>query len=187
MVLEGVVTTLNADGTINISPMGPIVDRDISDFQLRPFQTSTTFLNLKRNPVGVLHILDDVMLVAQAAIKRWQITPELTPTRTIDGMRIANACQAFEFEAQFLDDVSERTTIQCKIVDTHEGPRFFGFNRAKHAVLEAAIMATRVDFIPIADIQNKLDELKILVQKTGGDQEHQAFDLLASYVNEFAK
>lgn len=187
MVLEGVVTTLNTDGTINISPMGPLVEPNFSEFQLRPFQTSTTFLNLKRNPTGVLHILDDVMLVAQAAIKRWQTEPDLVPANQVEGMRLANACQAFEFEAHFLDDASERTTIQCRIVETHSGPRFFGFNRGKHAVLEAAILATRIDFLPITDIQDKFNELKILVQKTGGEQEHLAFDLLESYLNEFVK
>ena len=48
MILEGIVTTINADGTVNISPMGPIVDAALTRLELRPFQTSTTFQNLRR-------------------------------------------------------------------------------------------------------------------------------------------
>lgn len=187
MVLEGIITTLNPDGTIAISPMGPIVAGDFRTFELRPFQTSTTFQNLKRLPAGVLHIVDDVMLVAQGAIKRWQQLPEVVPATAINGQRIVDACQAFEFEASMVDEVSERTVIQCNIVQVHQGPRFFGFNRAKHAVLEAAILATRVEFLPIQEIQAKFAELEVIVGKTGGEQEHAAFDLLDSFVNEFAK
>lgn len=187
MILEGVVTTLNADGTVAISPMGPIIDADFRSFELRPFQTSTTFQNLRRIPAGVLHIVDDVMLVAQGAIKRWKKLPELIPAQVVHGQRIAKACQAFEFQATIVDNASERTSIQCEIVHVHDGPRFFGFNRAKHAVLEAAILATRVELLPLDEIQTKFDELEVIVGKTGGEQEQAAFDLLDSFVNEFAR
>ena len=33
---------------------------------------------------------------------------------------------------------------------------FFGFNRAKHAVLEAAILATRVELLPADEILSEL-------------------------------
>jgi len=36
--------------------------------RLRPFQTSTTFHNLKRQRAGVFHVVDDVLLLARAAI-----------------------------------------------------------------------------------------------------------------------
>ncbi len=184
MILEGVVTTTNSDGSTNISPMGPNVENEFKDFQLRPFQTSQTYQNLKTTRCGVLHIVDDVMLIAQGAIKRWTIVPELVNADTVSSQRIATACQAFEFTSQVVKE-DERTLIECQVVQVHHGPRFFGFNRAKHAVLEAAILATRINFLPMADIQAKLSELKNIVGKTGGADEHAAFDLLNSYVGEF--
>ena len=45
MILEAIVTTINEDGSTNISPMGPTVTADLSQFVLRPFDTSTTFAN----------------------------------------------------------------------------------------------------------------------------------------------
>ena len=51
---------------------------------------------------------------------------------------------------------------------------FFGFNRAKHAVVEAAILATRTDFLPLAEIEAEYRKLAVLVDKTGGEAEHQS-------------
>ena len=48
MILEGIVTTLNDDGSVNISPMGPIIDSKLDVFVFRPYQTSTTYKNLVR-------------------------------------------------------------------------------------------------------------------------------------------
>jgi hypothetical protein len=59
---------------------------------------------------------------------------------------------------------------------------FFGFNRAKHAVVEAAILATRTDFLPLDEIEAEYRKLKVLVDKTGGDQEQRAFAFLREHV-----
>jgi hypothetical protein len=55
---------------------------------------------------------------------------------------------------------------------------FFGFNRAKHAVVEAAILATRTQILPAAEIEAEYRRLAVLVDKTGGEQEHTAFAFL---------
>jgi hypothetical protein len=60
---------------------------------------------------------------------------------------------------------------------------FFGFNRAKHAVVEAAILATRTDFLPLEDIEAEYRKLAVIVDKTGGPQEHEAFDYLCRHVD----
>ncbi len=70
MILEGVVTTLAADGALNVAPMGPDVSEGLERFTLRPYRTSTTLRNLDATGAGVLHITDDVVLIAHAAIKR---------------------------------------------------------------------------------------------------------------------
>src|SRR5688500_15661065 len=96
MILEGIVTTLNADGTANVSPMGPRVSPDGRTFILRPFRTSTTYQNLKRQGCGVLHVTDDVELLARAAIGRVS-PPQLAAIEGFDVPRLADTCrwQAF--------------------------------------------------------------------------------------------
>jgi hypothetical protein len=58
----------------------------------------------------------------------------------------------------------------------------FGFNRAKHAVLEAAILATRTHLIPPAEIEKEFERLRVIVNKTAGPQETEAFALLEAHV-----
>ena len=137
-LLEGIVTTLNADGTTNISPMGPIVDNNMTRLRLRPFTSSTTYKNLKQSPEGVLHVTDNVLLFALAATGRLEPQPELVEARSVAGTILVDACRWFAFRVLTLDDTRERTNIVAEIVDQGRNRDFFGFNRAKHAVIEAA-------------------------------------------------
>lgn len=182
LILEGVVTTLDEAGAVNIAPMGPLVDREQSELTLRPYQTSLTYRNLKRTGRGILHVTDDVELIARAAIGQLQPLPRLIAAPAGGGEILADACRWLAFRVTHLDDSAERTTIRCAVTDRGELRPFFGFNRAKHAVLEAAILATRVGILPAEDIQQELLRLAIPVQKTAGDQERRALELLQSYI-----
>ena len=42
---------------------------------------------------------------------------------------------------------AKNDAIVADVVDSGRLRDFFGFNRAKHAVIEAAILATRIDFL----------------------------------------
>src|SRR5438874_2711954 len=160
MILEGLVTTLNADGGVNIAPMGPIVDEGMRQLIFRPYQTSRTYANLKRTGQGVLHVTDDVELLARAAVGAVEPPPLLLPA-TIPGERfegriIAGACRWYAFKVAKLDDRQERTHIEADVIGSAVLREFFGFNRAKHAVLEAAILATRTQFLPAEEIRVEL-------------------------------
>ena len=183
LILEGIVVTLGEGGTPNIAPMGPRVDRDISRLILRPVQTSQTYRNLKATSCGVFHVTDDVELLARAAISKLEPPPSLAGIAGFPCPRLADACRWFAFRVQSLDDAAQRTTIECNVVARGELRPFLGFNRAKHAVLEAAILATRIDILPAEGILSELSRLAVPVQKTAGNQERQAFDLLDAYIH----
>lgn len=183
-IAEGIVTTVNDDGSANIAPMGPRVDRDFSSFILRPFATSTTFRNLKRTGEGVFHVVDDVELLARAAIGRLEPLPELLPARQVSGVVLAAACRWYELRVVELDDSQERTTIRCQAAAAGKLRDFFGFNRAKHAVVEAAILATRLGILTDDEIALQFARLTTLVEKTAGVQERQAFAILQGYITE---
>ncbi len=182
MILEGIVTTLNADGTVNISPMGPRVDEPIRRLVLKPYRTSTTYENLKRTGQAIFHVTDDVELIARAAVGVPDPLPALEPARAVAGKILSGACRWYALQVQSLDDRQERTEIICDVVDHGRLRDFFGFNRGKHAVLEAAILATRVEFLPPEEILSQFETLRVLVQKTGGPAEHRAFQFLSDYV-----
>lgn len=183
LILEGIVTTLNADGAPNISPMGPWIDRSVTRLVLRPFRTSQTYQNLKRLGEGVFHVTDDVELIARAAVGALNEIPKLTPAASVQGVILAEACRWLSFRVVSLDDAAERTTIVCHVVDRGALREFFGFNRAKHAVLEAAILATRIGILPAEQIREEMRRLAVPVEKTAGDQERRAFDFLRNHIN----
>lgn len=182
MIIEGIVTSHNQQGLLNIAPMGPIVDESLTWFRLRPFQTSTTFRNLKETRCGVFHVIDDVLLIAQAALNQLPTTIPTRPAIHIVGQVLEAACRWYEFEVETLDDSHDRSEIQCRVIHTGTIRDFFGFNRAKHAVLEATILATRLHLIPREQILDQMQDLKIVVDKTAGPRELQAYDLVLSYI-----
>jgi hypothetical protein len=189
VILEGIVTTLSQAGALNIAPMGPEVDPGLSmaRFVLRPFQTSTTYLNLKAGGEGVFHVTDDVLLLAQTAIGA---APFPVPaTRTADvvaGRILLDACRYYEFRVVELDDREERTAIIVESIADGRFRDFFGFNRGKHAVVEAAILATRTAWLPLEEMLAEFRKLAVLVDKTGGPRERAAFTLLHRHVREIA-
>ncbi len=182
MILESIVTTISNDGSINVAPMGPHFDPASNFFELRPFETSNTFRNLLRTPSGVLHVSDDVLLLARAAIDQFDYPPETTPASKVAGAILADCCRWHEFKTTHVDSTGPRVTIQCEIVESGRNRDFYGFNRAKHAVIEAAILATRINLVPIEEIHVQFARLETIVQKTGGKKETQAFALLSQYI-----
>jgi len=188
MILEAIVTTSNEDGSTNISPMGPTVSSDvggaIEEFQLRPFNTSRTFANLKRTRCGVLHVTDDVMLFAMTAIGQKPENANLIDAESVAGKILAGACRFYEFKVGFIDATGARTNLNCSTVRQGKLRDFWGFNRAKHAVLEAAILATRLDFLPKQEIEDSMNRLKVIVEKTAGEKEAAAMDLIVRFMAE---
>jgi hypothetical protein len=182
MILEGIVTTISPDGALNIAPMGPVVDEAMKRFVLRPFMTADTYRNLKAHGEGVLHVTDDVLLLAKAALGPVEPMPDVERATAILGYVLRDACRWYEFAVRKIDDREERVAIEVDVVHGGRGRDFFGFNRAKHAVLEAAILATRTSFLPLDEIAAEYRKLRVIVQKTGGAQEHAAFELLERHL-----
>jgi hypothetical protein len=185
LILEGIVTTLGPDGSLNVAPMGPRVEPGMRRFVLRPYQTSATYRNLKATGEGVLHVTDDVLLLARTAIG---LEPEAPSRRagSVRGRILIDACRYYEFRVVDLDDREARTTIVAETVAEGRLRDFFGLNRAKHAVVEAAILATRVEFLPSGEILADLARLAPLVEKTGGEAERAAFGLLEDHIRRAA-
>ncbi len=165
MILEGIVTTRDNTGAVHVAPMGPIVDASLTTLRLRPFKTSQTYKNLQRAPVGVFHVVDDVLLLARSAVGLLAKAPPTFPAEKISGEVLADCCRWYEFEIREFDDAQERAQLLAQVVQAGRVRDFFGFNRAKHAVLEAAILATRVHLI---DLRKPGDSARTRSAQAGG-------------------
>jgi hypothetical protein len=177
-ILEGIVTTLDADGAVHLAPMGPLVDERFERLWLRPFRTSATFENLRRDRVGVFHITDDVEMLARAALGQAEPPYQVLSAARVRGAILADACRWYAFETESLDESTERASLVARIVDRGAVREFFGFNRAKHAVVEAAILATRVHLLDAEQLLAEFERLAVPVAKTGAAAEVRAFQLL---------
>ena len=56
---------------------------------------------------------------------------------------------------------------------------FEGFNRAQAAVIEAAVLVSRLHMLPQAEIEADLARLDVVVRKTAGAPEAEAWSWLA--------
>jgi hypothetical protein len=194
LLIEGVMTTLSlgdgpAESRVNIAPMGPIVDENFTRFVFRPFKTSSTYRNLKATGQGVFHIVDDALLIARAAVSKVTPGPELsvTPATRVAGLVLSGACRYHELRVESLDDASDRTTIVMTCVHTGRLRDFLGFNRARHAILEAAILATRLHLTGCEPVLREYERLAVVVSKTGGPNEHRAMTELFDHVTRLGR
>ena len=178
MIIETIVTTMDSHGAINFAPMG--VEWGDETIVLKPFLETTTFRNLSATGAAVINLTDDVMLFAQGAISSPQF-PSL-PASVIHGAVLEAACSWRELEVVHIDATPPRSRIETRVV--HRGVRreFIGFNRARHAVLEAAILATRTHLLPAEQIREEFARLQVIVDKTAGPREREAMELLTQYV-----
>jgi hypothetical protein len=182
LILEGLLLSLDAQGQPHLAPMGPRVDRGLRELVLRPFRTSQTFANLTRCPWAVFHITDDVELVARAAIGQLGAMPDLAPIPDFPVPRLSDTCRWLACHIRSIDTRGERAELPCQIVARGEVRPFLGLCRAKHAVVELAILATRVGLVPRDQILAELERLAPLVHKTGGRQEQAAWQLLETFL-----
>lgn len=191
MIIECLVSSVNADGVPNLAPMGMVVESAIdwgqpvgAFFQLRPFEPSTTLDNLQAKRCGVLNFVDDSLLLVRSALNLSFAQPEWEKGKTIDGVAMVDACASCEFRVQSWERHGGRWFFNCEIVDATLRRIFPGYNRAQFAILEATILATRIDWIPREAIEKEWLRLQPLIEKTAGTNERTAWEELGNWLAE---
>ncbi|MEQ1828266.1 MAG: DUF447 domain-containing protein [Pirellula sp.] len=185
MVIEGIITTENSDGSLHVAPIGPHVDRELSSWVLKPFQTSTTFSNLKSRNRCVFHVTDDALLMAAAVLGLCN-NPQDENIRNACaadfdsewGWLLRSACRTFALSVEQWDDSQPRAVAVCKLCHTLDIRPFWGWNRAAHSILEVSILASRQHLLESHVIVAELDRHGVIVQKTAGSREMAAWELL---------
>ncbi len=181
MILETIVTSQDAAGAagaVNFAPMG--VEWGEDELVLKPYRETTTFANLVATGQAVVNLVDDILLFAQAVISS-PVFPS-HPAVVVHGRVLDAACSWREVEVREADTSGARGRFTCAVVHRGFQREFLGFNRARNAVLEAAILATRTRMLPIEEILAEYERLRVPVDKTAGPREREAFALLSEYV-----
>lgn len=179
MIIESILTTTDAAGQVNCAPMGVEWGEEV--IVIKPFQNTATFRNLMAHGTAVVNLTDKVLLFAQSAIAS-PVFPT-RPATKIEGVVLEDVCSWREVEVESVEAHEPRARITTRVVYHGFAREFLGFNRARHAVLEAAIMATRTHILPREQILSEFERLQVIVDKTAGAQEHEAMKLLTDYVH----
>ena len=183
VIRECIVTTRSEEGKIHIAPLGLIADGD--GWIIAPFKPSTTLENLRTTPYAVASFTDDVLVFAGCLVgnRDWP----LRPAEKVPGAVLAGALAHAELEVREVEEDELRPRFHCRIVYEANHLPFKGFNRAQAAVIEAAILASRLHMLPREKIEQELAYLQIAVEKTAGPREHEAWRILIEKIEDHYK
>jgi uncharacterized protein len=183
-LIETVVTTIGRDGVVNCAAMG--VRWGEEELVFSPFDATRTLRNLRLHGEAVVHLTDDVLLFVQAALGHPH--PAMRRATSIDGWVIEDANSWREVvvtEIVPTADELPRSMVRARVVATGTGARQpLGLCRARHAAVEASILASRLRWLGGEQVQADLARLQELVDKTAGPREREAMDYVRRYVTE---
>jgi len=183
MIRESIITTLSLAGEPHIAPMGVIWQDGVP--VLAPFRPSRTLDNLRASPFAVINHTEDVRVFAGCLTGRRQ-----WPVRradTVRGVVLEDVLSYQELEVETLDDDPVRPRFRCRVVHEASAAPFRGFNRAQAAVIEGAILVSRLDRLAAEKIASEMAYLTIAIEKTAGPREKEAWGWLVERVDAFRR
>jgi hypothetical protein len=181
MIVESVVITLGADARAHITPIG-VIWRDGSPI-LAPFRPSQTLDNLVRSGVAVINHTDDVRVFAGCLTGRrdWPVRS----ADRVEGRVLDTALSHQELVVDRVEEDAVRPRFHCRIVHEATHGMFRGFNRAQAAVIEGAILVSRLHMLPRDKIERETEYLAIAIGKTAGPRETEAWGWLTAQIAAF--
>lgn len=180
-IFETVVTSVAADGQPHVAPMG--VRYQGRHVVLMPFKPSTTLDNVVAVGHAVLNTVTDTRVFAGCVTGRRE-WPTLAAVK-IPGVRLACALGHVELRLEARSDDDQRPVLRMARVHEVQHAPFAGFNRAQAAVIEAAVLVSRLRMLPAHKVDAEMAYLQIAVDKTAGAEEQEAWSWLREAVTAF--
>ncbi len=181
LILETIVTTVSPEGALHLVPFG-LIREDLgpedlgpedSGYVLAPFRPSPTIDNLEASPFFAASSPRDIRVIAGAVTGRRDWPTE--PCATIPGRRLADSFGHAEFEVLAVTEDAQRPRYRGRIRHMSAHAPFIGYNRAQAAVLEAAVLSTRLHMLEPGKVLSELTYLAIAIAKTAGPREREAW------------
>lgn len=178
MIYETIVTTVNTQGDAHTTPFGVRMQDGL--VVISPYKPSTTLDNILATESAVLSLTDDVRVFAGALTGRraWN----LTATERVHGFRLVDTLAHKELKLVKVEDDELRPQLFLEVVYEAQHASFQGFNRAQAAVIELAVLVSRLKRLPMEKIQQEMDYLRIAIDKTAGERELEAWSWLTEAV-----
>jgi hypothetical protein len=181
-LIETVVTTTGGDGEVNCAAMGVRWGED--ELVFWPFDATRTLRNLRGHGQAVVHLTDDVLLFVEAALGHPR--PPMRPATAIEGSVIEDVQSWREVVVTEIAPSAgdlPRSRVRARVVASGTGSREpLGLCRARHAAVEASILASRLRWLGAEHVWAELARLQELVDKTAGARERAAMEYVRQYV-----
>ena len=181
MILETIITSIDHDGKPHVAPFGVRMENE--NIIISPYKPSHTLENILASKVAVMSNTDDVRVFAGALTGRQPWT--LIPTNQVNGFRLKNCLAHTELQLLKVRDDALRPQLVMQQIISENHAAFKGFNRAQAAVLELAVLVSRLDRLPKARVESELQYLQIAIDKTAGEIEHEAWSWLIEKIQTF--
>ncbi len=148
---------------------------------LSPFRPSATLDNIVASRAAVLNFTTDVRVFAGCVTHCATDWPTVAATR-VASIRLAESLAHAELELDELRDDNQRPVLRMKCVHRENHAPFAGFNRAQAAVIEGAVLVSRLFMLPADKVDREMAYLQIAIDKTAGDAERTAWGWLTSAI-----
>ena len=181
MIFETIITSVNLQGEVHITPFGIQMQDDL--VVISPFKPSVTLDNILLTKHAVLNLTDDVRVFAAALTRRQAWT--LVAVDEIPGFRLDNALAHKELKLVDVKEDTLRPKLFMEVVHEAQHYSFQGFNRAQAAVIELAVLASRLKMLAKEKVLSEMQYLQIAIDKTAGERELQAWQWLVDKVENF--
>lgn len=179
MIYETIITTVDSTGNPHITPFG--VQKKDGLVVISPFKPSTTLSNILATECAVMNLTDDVRVFAAAIVKAQ--TQAIVPASVVNGVRLAETLAHQELRLEQLVEDAERPQLWMRVVHQETHQPFAGFNRAQAAVIELAVLASRLNRLPQEKVLSERAYLQIAIDKTAGERELQAWQWLVEKID----
>lgn len=178
MIYETIITTTQPDGSPHIAPFG-IRERD-GQVVIAPFRPSASLENMLRSGWAVVNATDDVRVFAGCLTGRrdWPVRK----AQVIEGWLLESALAHRELVLVDVREDDVRPELIFRVEHAEQHAPFKGYNRAQAAVLEAAVLVSRLHMLPLEKIDAELRYLTIAIEKTAGEAEWQAWRWLTETI-----
>lgn len=181
MIFETIIVSNDINGVAHVTPFGVKYESDL--VVISPFKPSKTLGNILATQSATMNLTDDVRVFAGALTKRQPWT--LLPADHIQGLRLENCLTHSEMRLVDVRDDAERPQLIMKQIEIKQHAGFKGFNRAQGAVIELAVLTSRLHLLPKEKIQSELNYLQIAIDKTAGERELEAWGWLMDKINQY--
>ena len=183
MIIETIISTMSKEKKPQTSPFG--IKKKNKLVLISPYLPSTTHTNMLENKFASISYTDNASIFVECIIKNQNFL--MKKCTSIEAYYVKDSLRHDEVKVVNYIKDDERPTFECEIIHSENHGSFLGINRARNALIEACILATRINLLPKKKILSELEYLENAILKTSGKIEQMSWNKLKKFIDKKIK